>query len=657
MERSPRAIRIRTEPAPAKGFFRLPWEIRKRIYELSLVELPKWEKIHQPDCDLIAHDLHTCERPPFIDKSIIYTPLSGCRCAKRHSLNVLLANRQVHREAAPVFWSRNTFCFTRASDLTEEIGTKLRPAHRLLLRHIVLMIYGCDSLPNKFPSNFQKPTVDNMWDTILQCSGLKTLELSYNAFTERFDDIGRIRKQLPDLELLNMIVLMAYRVWPRRDQSEPERRPPWTMNNGEATNGPPRPPGHNNNSNNNTQSQASSQQAAFIPFADAIPAPPPPPPSEHYFVLNPYLAGYDYCAHRDLSRTLWFKAGIPLDIDAATESLEAYTNIQRNFRTNFLVHLRHEITKLPEAWARDYQMGAASLRTPWTRPPAPLPRRHVTQVMSSDSSSGSGDASWDPNYGASRHNPQAIRQVCGRLPEHMRDGPYTDNNVVLRDGRCVPLQIMGLPISKQMRTRRYQQRMRIAREKHAAGELTAREEVEARQAQDRRETHQLQRLQSETVDMSLVLLNRRLRNTNRETERRTEEREARAAQRAQLDERREAQEAVRQAARHRLSTENATAPEENVDKGSEADTEEDAPPKTKTTKPKVRGTTPSPPKKTKKPSMGRAAFRERGSSSRQHGRMELYYSMRDGEYDDEDDFDEEVDYDEVYDDWDGGLVA
>jgi hypothetical protein len=57
MDPSLQAITLRPEPTPAKKFFRLPWELRQRIYELSLIELPRWEKVHTADCTLIATDV------------------------------------------------------------------------------------------------------------------------------------------------------------------------------------------------------------------------------------------------------------------------------------------------------------------------------------------------------------------------------------------------------------------------------------------------------------------------------------------------------------------------------------------------------------------------------------------------------------------------
>ncbi len=42
----------RLPPAPLKGFFRLPWELRQRVYELCLIEPTLWERGHVADCPL-----------------------------------------------------------------------------------------------------------------------------------------------------------------------------------------------------------------------------------------------------------------------------------------------------------------------------------------------------------------------------------------------------------------------------------------------------------------------------------------------------------------------------------------------------------------------------------------------------------------------------
>ncbi|CAK7567061.1 MAG: hypothetical protein SEPTF4163_005020 [Sporothrix epigloea] len=647
MELRPRTLRLQLEPPPAKGFFRLPWEVRQRVYEFCLIEPPKWEKLHKPDCFLVAQDLHSCERPPFINRSIIDTPLPDCQCAKRHSLNVLLVNRQVHHEAAPVFWSRNVFCFTRVGDLSDEIGKKLRQSYRLMLRHLVLLIYGCDSLPNKSPRRLLKVFIDGVWDTILQCSGLRTLEMSHNFFADNFEHVDRVREHLPHLESLRMTTLMAYRIWPRQDQSEPVGRPSWVANNGIATNRPPQSnAGHNHNT---PPQQPPPPPVVFVPFGDVfLPPPPSQPPAEHYFVLSPYLAGFHSRAHRDLSRTLWFKASLELDVDAATESLESYTEMYRSFRTNFLVHLRHEIAKLPEAWARDYQMGAASLRKPWTNPPKPLPRRAIYQSESSDSDFDDGGGTGDPDNHATWHNPQAIRQVCGRLPAHMRDGPYTDPNVVLRDGRHVPLLIMGLPISKQMRTWRHQQRMRVVRDTHAQGKLTAHEELEAKAVQERREERRRKEQDGHVEGLSLLCY-RQHRNALRERVQDLEARLAQATQRQQRKLQQEALEAVRRAARRRCQSKDE--PElavvqqgDSVNEDSEADGEKRVPrhwaAKLKST---VRTKKPPGPRRTKR--RGLVTLRAPSSNSRHQGRMELYNGIRDGVYADEGDAEFETDDD------------
>ncbi|KAL1900515.1 hypothetical protein Sste5346_002236 [Sporothrix stenoceras] len=607
MDLSLQAITLRPEPSAVKGFFRLPWELRQRIYELSLIELPRWEKLHNPDCILIATDLHSAAT------------------ARRHSLDVLLANRQVYREAAPVLWSRNVFCFHRIEHFTEGVGKNLRTAHRLMLRHVSILLYTNDSVSNRNHMNHNQTNLNAMWDTILQCNGLRTLEVSHTACGNQLDHFTRMRKQLPQLQSFRMTTLMAYRVWPRRDQSQPEGRRPWTLDQ-ESTTNPP--------------ATTAPPEPAFIPFGGITPTPSPPPPAEHYLVLNPNLAGFDYCCHRDLSRTLWFKTGVEIDLDTLCASLatgpDAYTDLVRNYRTNFLVHLRFELARLPETWAREY---------PPARPYRPLPRRDMDQVVSSDSDSDSRSSSWDPMHGACHHNPEAIRLVVERIPEHMRDEPATQT-LTLRDGRSLSVQIMGLPITKALRIERYQARQRMIAQKHAAGELTAREAAFDKIIKARRADKMYTIQQKKTRDASREMADRQARNTNREEARKTEERESRAEAQARAAERREEVLALRQAARKRFSDptgdgKGASSPQgedgdgDSSSSGSEADTEEDNRTsrrqklKSKLAASKARGGAKAKGSKNKK--QGRAVGEK---ASRHPARAEIVRRMRTGNYSD-----------------------
>jgi hypothetical protein len=479
-----------------------------------------------------------------------------------------------------VLWSRNVFCFQGMEQFADEVGKKLRTAHRLMLRHVSILLYTNDSVSNQNHTSFDQDSLNDMWDTILQCNGLHTLEVSHTLCGNQLEHFARMKKQLPQLESFRMTTLMAYRVWPRRDQSEPEGRRPWTMDR--ATTSSARSLGQTYN----TTTTTATTEPAFIPLTNTTPAPPPAPPNDHYLVLNPNLAGYDYHCHRDLSRTLWFKTGIEVDLDTLSADLatgpDAYTDLVRNYRTNFLVHLRFELARLPEAWARDH---------PPTHPPRPLPRRAMAQAISSDSDPDSRRASWDPLYGASWHNPQAIRRVAERIPEHMRDAPI-HQTLTLRDGRSLSVQIIGLPISKAFRIQRFQERQCIVRKQHAAGKLTAREAAVEKVILTRRadKMHTLQ--QAKTRDASREMADRRARNTNREQERETEAREARAEAQRRAAERRKEVLALRRAACKRYSSRGAEGgsgdqkgdAQQNADdgeaaesngEGSDGDTEED----------------------------------------------------------------------------------
>ncbi|KAH0428164.1 hypothetical protein CcaCcLH18_09178 [Colletotrichum camelliae] len=132
-----------TVPRPRKlGFFTVPIDIRYQIYRLVLIDLVlRWDKRHNLNCCYKTFNPRRSEPPPFLmikirinERGIHTTPY--CDCAKREGMNLLLANRQVHEEAAPIFWSRNTFCCLAGWDVIGATDYALRPETLTWIKHI-----------------------------------------------------------------------------------------------------------------------------------------------------------------------------------------------------------------------------------------------------------------------------------------------------------------------------------------------------------------------------------------------------------------------------------------------------------------------------------------------------------------------------------------
>lgn len=148
----------------------LPSEIRELIFEATLVETIKWDRRHRYDCFDCPRTSQELEYPTFHSNQ-----LPGCRhyckCRTRTSLNLLLVNRQVNAETAPVFWKKNTFCFMSMTEFAHDIGDRLRPEYREIIRHISFVDYS----PAR---SLGPPVFRRFWDALLRCTGLRTLELS-----------------------------------------------------------------------------------------------------------------------------------------------------------------------------------------------------------------------------------------------------------------------------------------------------------------------------------------------------------------------------------------------------------------------------------------------------------------------------------------------
>ncbi|KAH8881907.1 hypothetical protein GQ53DRAFT_466187 [Thozetella sp. PMI_491] len=198
-----------------RQFLTLPRELRDEIYLLALVEPAKWDRQHRPLCQYFPkrHDETTaCALVP--DD---YRQKGGCDCFRRAPLTLLLANRHVYEEAAPLFWSRNTFCWSDVPNFYREVGSILRPGYRRLIRHISLLdirelhesrdsrVYMCEDMGQW----------ELLWGALGQCTALRTLEISPGRVAEYLEKRSPALGQqaAPGLETLEKLVHLERVVW------------------------------------------------------------------------------------------------------------------------------------------------------------------------------------------------------------------------------------------------------------------------------------------------------------------------------------------------------------------------------------------------------------------------------------------------------------
>lgn len=177
-------LRIDQEQAwePRKGFLGLPRELRDIIYELVLVEPPKWERRHKAICDHCPRNTKTFERP-------VFDHFEGCSCQQRkacpcglRSAGLLGVNRQLHRETAPIFWTKNVFAFDRAGHFAEDVGENLRAEYREMLQHVSILGVHWEEFQQASWPDICYTWDDHMgslemWTALKGCSGLRTLEI------------------------------------------------------------------------------------------------------------------------------------------------------------------------------------------------------------------------------------------------------------------------------------------------------------------------------------------------------------------------------------------------------------------------------------------------------------------------------------------------
>ncbi|OWT43502.1 hypothetical protein VFPPC_18771 [Pochonia chlamydosporia 170] len=180
----------------------LPLEIRLLIYEHTLIDIPRWNKHHNPRCKHHPPpgDL---ERPPFLsiymticpeNKTIQTSPF--CSCAKRTGLSLLQTTRSINAEASPVFWSKNTFCLLDGRDLTVAVGHILRRETAQRIKRISIMNPDRRGFTEHIRGGLRVRGARRaeFWDAVLQCTRLESLEIPLSYIKGK--GMGRIVREL-----------------------------------------------------------------------------------------------------------------------------------------------------------------------------------------------------------------------------------------------------------------------------------------------------------------------------------------------------------------------------------------------------------------------------------------------------------------------------
>ncbi|CAI4211660.1 unnamed protein product [Parascedosporium putredinis] len=144
-----------------------PREIRDLIYHFTLVEPPRWTKHHNALCRYAVVDTATCERPP-----------SSCR---------------------PHFWSSNVFHFWTGFEFLRDVRENLRDEYKALIQHVVIMHHTMHDFPD--PGPFDNVDQCAVWELVLTCSGLRSLEVP-DDMCNAASDYPEYAAKLADLHIM-----------------------------------------------------------------------------------------------------------------------------------------------------------------------------------------------------------------------------------------------------------------------------------------------------------------------------------------------------------------------------------------------------------------------------------------------------------------------
>ncbi|PGH16190.1 hypothetical protein AJ79_01957 [Helicocarpus griseus UAMH5409] len=191
---------IPVPPKPIRSpFLRLPPELRNNIYRCLLVEADKLSRRHNALCPY-ADRKRDLEPPPF---SFANDPI--CSCKRRHILGLLLTNRQIHSEAAQMFWSDNMHYFEDSYLFSRNI-TNLREQYRDYIHRIGIVSTGSSDYPINRRRRYGQPDCV-VWDSILKCRSLRKLELEPAYIDLNHAQYSRLRAASPYLNCLTLVHL------------------------------------------------------------------------------------------------------------------------------------------------------------------------------------------------------------------------------------------------------------------------------------------------------------------------------------------------------------------------------------------------------------------------------------------------------------------
>ncbi|KZL87580.1 ribosomal protein l32 [Colletotrichum incanum] len=119
---------------------------------------------------------------------------------------MLRTNRQIHAEAAPIFWSRNTFCFLSGYEVIVAFKDILRHQYRGCVSEICLMSPANDgaplhvSLDGSNPGDICPTNWPLFWQTVSKCFSLRRLQVSPDVVFPNIEEVHRVAVERPKLE-------------------------------------------------------------------------------------------------------------------------------------------------------------------------------------------------------------------------------------------------------------------------------------------------------------------------------------------------------------------------------------------------------------------------------------------------------------------------